>query len=525
MPYFSEMQNARITDKNNSFDEKKSLLKYDDNNMLYQLLKYLYNNHRDTTEDKDSANCFHVTTKVRKSGRRKNDETSDTRRYVFPSPEYSEGRGKKEVYRDLAYFLDSELREIPEYNRGMQDLNEADKTKKRIEKLRDDLENALREIAEYNINMQVVSDMVDFEKLESIKQKTGPKGNSREKRKSRTARFNKSIISPGIKIKLDKNDKGPSRMKALLYAYALKMSAEEAQALLKAVDNNSSINIWNGYELIVFYAIGRREKDITLNDLNALGQIMTEEKNIIKIDSRNVVTDTSRVWNSLDDLLEMDKEESLFRMRKLLRNIRKVNKNDSIRRKEDLDSMFEFVARESRRIFKGDYAEKCHPGKATDRNTLIKCRNAITDQFFPYYENQIQFYSREDDELYISLQQMRSLPTKKHLNAVDSEKQQVTMADLEFAFFLKFVLEKSLTDYGNSDVPPSLEDLIDMRFRDYRLKVDAYMNELHFLKTDAMDPFERMLMLCMQKEYPIKELHSICSYYFVMKDETEVHDI
>ena len=146
-------------------------------------------------------------------------------------------------------------------------------------------------------------------------------------------------------------------MKALLYAYALKMSAEEAQALLKAVDNNSSINIWNGYELIVFYAIGRREKDITLNDLNALGQIMTEEKNIIKIDSRNVVTDTSRVWNSLDDLLEMDKEESLFRMRKLLRNIRKVNKNDSIRRKEDLDSMFEFVARESRRIFKGDYAE------------------------------------------------------------------------------------------------------------------------------------------------------------------------
>ena len=117
-------------------------------------------------------------------------------------------------------------------------------------------------------------------------------------------------------------------------------------------DNNSSINIWNGYELIVFYAIGRREKDITLNDLNALGQIMTEEKNIIKIDSRNVVTDTSRVWNSLDDLLEMDKEESLFRMRKLLRNIRKVNKNDSIRRKEDLDSMFEFVARESRRIWR-----------------------------------------------------------------------------------------------------------------------------------------------------------------------------
>lgn len=43
MPYYSEVQQKYIEDRNTSFDDKKSFFQQKNKNMFYQLIKYLYN--------------------------------------------------------------------------------------------------------------------------------------------------------------------------------------------------------------------------------------------------------------------------------------------------------------------------------------------------------------------------------------------------------------------------------------------------------------------------------------------------
>ncbi|MBE6116554.1 MAG: hypothetical protein E7187_07015 [Erysipelotrichaceae bacterium] len=595
--------------------------------MFYQLIKYLYNNHYDTSAEK-SDGSFCVTT--------------EKNRYVFPSPKqpfdkgdspFSQAVNDEDTYKQLVYTLNSALIEIAEYNINMQELTETDAN-------------------------------TDFEKLEGVK---GRKSKGNKSLKKRKARFNKSVISPGLESQM--TEKGPHRLRLLLYAYALKMSAAETKELMQTIDPNLSVNIWNGYEVIVFYAINRKQHDITLNDLDYLGQVTEFNKNIgstlsyysgypdvlsaiakikdiitykdnydykqIKdlnglmstvntvkaelvskkqteadevisqcipaleakantnldklsgilaqakndFDSRkqsiaelddlalldeaiqqlwtakdtfitemdkalqspkpispvpptpkkvkkSYTTDTDVALDLFNSLAETDKEASIKEMEKLLRKIIVSGKISSIKAKKELDSMFRYVIEKGDRIFKGDYWGKYYCKDNNNEVDFRKCRDAITEQFWPYYENQVQFRSRTENEHYINLQEMRSLPTKKHLKAVDEEKQAVTRADLEFAFFLKFALDNHISKYVRSDIAVGTDKLIAQRFHDYKSEADALLTRLHFEKTGVKYRFDDMLMICMQKEYPVKELHSIAADYFLIaRDDVEIQEI
>jgi len=627
MPYYSEVQQKYIEDRNTSFDDKKSFFQQKNKNMFYQLIKYLYNNHYDTSAEK-SDGSFCVTT--------------EKNRYVFPSPKqpfdkgdspFSQAVNDEDTYKQLVYTLNSALIEIAEYNINMQELTETDAN-------------------------------TDFEKLEGVK---GRKSKGNKSLKKRKARFNKSVISPGLESQM--TEKGPHRLRLLLYAYALKMSAAETKELMQTIDPNLSVNIWNGYEVIVFYAINRKQHDITLNDLDYLGQVTEFNKNIgstlsyysgypdvlsaiakikdiitykdnydykqIKdlnglmstvntvkaelvskkqteadevisqcipaleakantnldklsgilaqakndFDSRkqsiaelddlalldeaiqqlwtakdtfitemdkalqspkpispvpptpkkvkkSYTTDTDVALDLFNSLAETDKEASIKEMEKLLRKIIVSGKISSIKAKKELDSMFRYVIEKGDRIFKGDYWGKYYCKDNNNEVDFRKCRDAITEQFWPYYENQVQFRSRTENEHYINLQEMRSLPTKKHLKAVDEEKQAVTRADLEFAFFLKFALDNHISKYVRSDIAVGTDKLIAQRFHDYKSEADALLTRLHFEKTGVKYRFDDMLMICMQKEYPVKELHSIAADYFLIaRDDVEIQEI
>ena len=305
------------------------------------------------------------------------------------------------------------------------------------------------------------------------------------------------------------------------------MSAAETKELMQTIDPNLPVNIWNGYEVIVFYAINRKQHDITLNDLDYLGQVMSiEDAEVETAFLDNCTTDTDVALDFFNSLAETDKEASIKEMEKLLRNIKVSGKISSIKAKEELDSMFRYVIEKGDRIFKGDYWEKYY---CKDNNTEVdfrKCRDAITEQFWPYYENQVQFRSRIENEHYINLQEMRSLPTKKHLKAVDEKKQAVTRADLEFSFFLKFALDNHISKYVRSDIAVGTDELITQRFHDYKSQADVLLTKYHFEKTGAKYRFDDMLMVCMQKEYPVKELHAIAADYFLIaRDDVEIHDI
>ena len=627
MPYYSEVQQKYIEDRNTSFDDKKSFFQQKNKNMFYQLIKYLYNNHYDTSAEK-SDGSFCVTT--------------EKNRYVFPSPKqpfdkgdspFSQAVNDEDTYKQLVYTLNSALIEIAEYNINMQELTETDAN-------------------------------TDFEKLEGVK---GRKSKGNKSLKKRKARFNKSVISPGLESQM--TEKGPHRLRLLLYAYALKMSAAETKELMQTIDPNLSVNIWNGYEVIVFYAINRKQHDITLNDLDYLGQVTEFNKNIsstlsyysgypdvlsaiakikdiitykdnydykqIKdlnglmstvntvkaelvskkqteadevisqciqaleakantnfdklsgilaqakndFDSRkqsiaelddlalldeaiqqlwtakdtfitemdkalqppkpispvpptpkkvkkSYTTDTDVALDLFNSLAETDKEASIKEMEKLLRKIIVSGKISSIKAKKELDSMFRYVIEKGDRIFKGDYWGKYYCKDNNNEVDFRKCRDAITEQFWPYYENQVQFRSRTENEHYINLQEMRSLPTKKHLKAVDEEKQAVTRADLEFAFFLKFALDNHISKYVRSDISVGTDKLIAQRFHDYKSEADALLTRLHFEKTGVKYRFDDMLMICMQKEYPVKELHSIAADSFLIaRDDVEIQEI
>ena len=658
MPYYSEVQQKYIEDRNTSFDDKKSFFQQKNKNMFYQLIKYLYNNHYDTSAEK-SDGSFCVTT--------------EKNRYVFPSPKqpfdkgdspFSQAVNDEDTYKQLVYTLNSALIEIAEYNINMQELTETDAN-------------------------------TDFEKLEGVK---GRKSKGNKSLKKRKARFNKSVISPGLQSQM--TEKGPHRLRLLLYAYALKMSAAETKELMQTIDPNLSVNIWNGYEVIVFYAINRKQHDITLNDLDYLGQVtefnkiissplsyysgypdvlsaiakikdiitykdnydykqikdlnglmstvntvkaelvskkQTEADEVIsqcipaleakantnldklsgilaqakkdfdsrkqsiaelddlalldeaiqqlwtakdtfitemdkalqppkpispvpptpkkvkksyrnallqqkKLSSRedmtiedaggetalldNYTTDTDVALDLFNSLAETDKEASIKEMGKLLRNIIVSRKISSIKAKKELDSMFRYVIEKGDRIFKGDYWEQYYCKDNNNEVDFRKCRDAITEQFWPYYENQVQFRSRTENEHYINLQEMRSLPTKKHLKAVDEEEQAVTRADLEFAFFLKFALDNHISKYVRSDISVGTDKLIAQRFHDYKSEADALLTRLHFEKTGVKYRFDDMLMICMQKEYPVKELHSIAADYFLIaRNDVEIQEI
>ena len=629
MPYYSEVQQKYIEDRNTSFDDKKSFFQQKNKNMFYQLIKYLYNNHYDTSAEK-SDGSFCVTT--------------GKNRYVFPSPKqpfdkgdspFSQAVNDEDTYKQLVYTLNSALIEIAEYNINMQELTETDAN-------------------------------TDFEKLEGVK---GRKSKGDKSLKKRKARFNKSVISPGLESQM--TEKGPHRLRLLLYAYALKMSAAETKELMQTIDPNLPVNIWNGYEVIVFYAINRKQHDITLNDLDYLGQVTEFNKNIsstlsyysgypdvlsaiakikdiitykdnydykqikdlnglmstvntvkaelvskkqteadevisqcipaleakantnldklsgilaqakndfdiikqliaelddlalldaaiqqlwtakdtfitemdkalqppkpispvpptpkkVKKSYRNAF-DTDVALDLFNSLAETDKEASIKKMGKLLRNIKVSGKISSIKAKKELDSMFRYVIEKGDRIFKGDYWEKYYCKDNNNEVDFRKCRDAITEQFWPYYENQVQFRSRIENEHYINLQEMRSLPTKKHLEAVDEEEQAVTRADLEFVFFLKFALDNHISKYVRSDIAVGTDLLISQRFHDYKSEADALLTKYHFEKTGAKYRFDDMLMVCMQKEFPLKELHSIAADYFLIaRDDVEIHDI
>ena len=580
MPYYSELQQNHVQNRNTPFEDKTLLFRQKNRNMFYQLIKYLYDNHNDTSA-KTSEGYFCVTTSKSK--------------YVFPSPvngpAFRKAINDESEYAELVYLLNS----------------------------------ALTEIAEFNINSQVLTDrddrdFTDFEKLEKVRHKTGRKSTGMETGKKRKARFNKRVISPGIQSQL--SAKGPHRIRTLLLAYALKMSTEETTALMQTVDPNQPVNIWNGYEIIVFYAITR--KDITLDDLDHLGSIMTAKGAAkTKSSSGDEDRDTELTWNSFIRLAELDKDSSIREMEKLLKKIRAANKISSVQAKEKLDSLFEDVLKRADRIFMGSYGKKCLLNDNHSEEEFRKCRDALTEQFWPYYNKQIQFIRQETsllrdklvlgyylcrlkeagvrelgcestvsalrnldqlldiregslqrimilyqlyrkkeadkkklpkksktlfekldtltdselitvvrnrityyqhlkdeeeseepvDDFYISLREMRSLPTRKHLGAVDDGSQGVTRADLEFAWFLKFALDHPLAEYQCSD-DCDIASLIDQRFTDYKLSIDALLTGYHFEKSSAKYRFDDLLMVCMQQKYPVKQLHTIVRDYF-----------
>ena len=593
MPYYSELQQNFIQDRNTSFEDKTLVFRQKNRNMFYQLIKYLYNNHNDSSV-KTTEGSFCVTT--------------GKSCYVFPSPvngpAFRKAINDESEYAELVYMLNS----------------------------------ALTEIAESNINSQVLTDSIDrewsdFEKLEEVRHDTGRKSTGRETGKKRKARFNKRVISPGIQSQL--TAKGPHRLRTLLLAYALKMSREETGELMQTVDPNQPINIWNGYEVIVFYAITR--KDITLDDLDHLGSIMTAEgKDKTKaLSGDKAEKDTELGWKSFNRLAEMDKKSSLGEMKKLLVNIRAANKLSSVQAREKLDSLFKDVLKRADKIFMGSYGKKCLLNDNHSEEEFRKCRDALTEQFWPYYNKQIQFIRQETsllrdklvlgyylcrlkeagvrelgydsaagalrnldqlldiregslqrimilyqlyrkkeaddkklpkksktlfekldtltdselitvvrnrityyqhlkdeeeseepvDDFYISLREMRSLPTRKHLGAVDDGSQGVTRADLEFAWFLKFALDHPLAEYQCSD-DCDIASLIDQRFTDYKLSIDALLTRYHFEKASVKYRFDDLLMVCMQQKYPVKQLHSIVRDYFrIAGKQVETCDI
>ena len=570
MPYHSEIQQKAIEDRNVPFEDKKDILRQKNKNMVYQLVKYLYNNHRDTSGN-SSADSFWVTA---------------VNRYCFPSPvagldidvyPFSEAIEDEKAYEKLVSRLNYALIEIAEHNINSQKLRDNSKSimlypaedvmipahetclvttdvsfklkegyqaklsagkalsKGNIEimnpiipsKFKDVIKISLenRSDDDYQLNKgellgKLICQKIPFEKLEGT---AGRKSSGNISDKSRKARFNKSIISPGLESQL--KERGPRRMKLLLFAYALQMSLEETRALMQAADPGQPINIWNGYEVIVFYAISRKQHDVTLNDLDDLGMIMAGKQKSLKESAEDHMADTEVTWKSFESLAAMDKRASIREMRKLLDNIRSANKIASLKAKEELDSLFGYVMKNADRIFKGDYGIKCVPKDDEGREEFRKCRDALTEQFWPYYENQIQFKSRTEKDLYISLQEMRSLPTKKHLKAVDEGRQGVTRADLEFAFFLKFALDNPLSKYSEPEVK-GIDDLIKQRFSDYRLKAERLLIRYHFEKASAGYRFDDLLMVCMQKEYPIKELHQIAGeFFYIARDDVQVYDI
>ena len=593
MPNYSELYRVFIEDKYIRFENKKKiLLEYDNNNMFYQLLKYLYYNHNDTPADMKSADSFCVTTKIKGKETKiaEYEENIETIRYTFPSPVIksdtidSISQWQNILDKKLVSQLKKAIKEIATYNiRNQVLIDTEEKTaivsaqdatlpangtcrvkieptsldlsagyeatlyrssqliKDKIEIADSILKPGLNNIVSLDlINKSeeaeskpkepvfhitkgdtigtMVHGLIPFEKLENVRHNTGRDRKGLEKYLPRKTKFTKSVISPDI----DFNGKGPSKMRLMLLAYALKMSAKETLALLQSVGTNPSINIWNGYDAIIFYAIARKNHDITLNDLDNLGLIMTneDEDDTIVDPLPDNMTDTDNAWNSFNSLIEMSKESSLREIEKLLLRIKKVNKIYSVKVKEELDSMFKYVMKESKRIFQDNYWEKCDPGNDTNEISFRKCRNAITEQFWPYYENQVQYRQG----VFTTLQLMKSLPNKNHLKNVDDGTQAVTKADLEFAFFLKFVLENPLTDYGKlEDI--DIENTLGQRFKDYRLQADTYMTKYHFTQIHDMDPFDSLLLVCMQKEFPIKTLHAIAKQYFNIKGDAKIKNI
>ena len=116
------------------------------------------------------------------------------------------------------------------------------------------------------------------------------------------------------------------------------------------------------------------------------------------------------------------------------------------------------------------------------------------------------------------------LPNRKHLRAVDEGTQPVTKADLEFVFFLRFALEHPLAAYGKREIEGA-DKMIEQRGSDYRLKVNQYMINNHFEEIHDMHPFDGLLLVCMQKEYPIRTLHDIAKELFDIKMAVEIRNI
>ena len=566
-----------IEDRTIRIDQKKELLSHNRNPLFYQLIKYLYENHNETPESPQSADDVFVFDHM-----------------TFPSPKVSEKEASLSHFREDEFYrwinpLDQALMKIAEENIEQQQIVETDEAisvisaeditvpakgscELRINEIELTLpagyeatiyrnvrlssakieiadpvlpfgKNRIRTLRLINRSGKdfsirkgstvgsVKKGIIRFEKLGAIKQKKKKRNrNTLQHYVSRKPGFIKTVFSDGI------NYQKPTRRRLLLLAYALRMNAEQTRELMQSIDPDLPINIWNWYEVALFYAICRG--DITLNDLDRIGLYLSAQKDVtIPEISLKEMKNTKVAWSDLGDLIHKEKEESLQEIGKLLHIIKKADKICSLQAKRELDEMFGYVMEHAELIFKGDYAKKCKPKKDANEKEIRQCRNAITEMFFPYYGNQVPYVYGFSD-----LQGMKSLPHRKHLKAVDEatrdtavteaeedaapEKEAVSKADLEFAFFLKFVLEHPISSEEVTDVNP--EELIRKRASDYRLLVNEFLTDLHFTEVRDMDPFDGKLLLCMQEEYPIKTLQNTMKEIFQIQRnrmQVELHDI